>query len=99
MELFSAEVMPHFKEREAEREARKSAELAPFIEAALARKPRMRPLEEHEIPVISAFGRNIVQTEQDESSRSLHHAAADITVPARDPLAGQRGPAMPAGED
>ena len=99
MELFAAEVMPHFKEREAEREARKSVELAPFIEAALARKPRMRPLEEHEIPVISAFGRTIAQTEQDESSRSLHHAAADITVPARDPLAGQSGPAMPAGED
>jgi len=41
LELFAAEVMPEFKARAAEREARKMAELAPYIEAAMARKERM----------------------------------------------------------
>ena len=38
----------------AERQASKAANLQPFIEAALARKPRMLPLEDHEIPVVRA---------------------------------------------
>lgn len=54
LELFAAAVMPEFHADEAERQARKAAELAPFVEAALARKPRMRPLEDHEIPVVRA---------------------------------------------
>jgi alkanesulfonate monooxygenase SsuD/methylene tetrahydromethanopterin reductase-like flavin-dependent oxidoreductase (luciferase family) len=54
LELFAAEVMPEFKAQVAAREASKAAELAPFLEAALKRKRRMRPLEEHEIPVVPA---------------------------------------------
>ncbi len=54
LELFAAEVMPEFKARVAEREARKAAELAPFIEAALARKAWMKPLADDEIPVVRA---------------------------------------------
>jgi len=54
LELFAAEVMPVFKAETAEREARKAAELAPFIEAAMARKRWMKPLEDHEIPVVPA---------------------------------------------
>jgi alkanesulfonate monooxygenase SsuD/methylene tetrahydromethanopterin reductase-like flavin-dependent oxidoreductase (luciferase family) len=54
LELFAAEVMPEFKAEAAAREARKAAELAPFIDAALARKPRMAPLADHEIPVVPA---------------------------------------------
>src|SRR5262245_52565462 len=38
LELFARAVMPEFREREATRAAGKAAELAPFIEAALARK-------------------------------------------------------------
>ena len=38
LELFAAEVMPEFKEREAERVAKKAEDLAPFIEAAMKRK-------------------------------------------------------------
>src|SRR5512140_37594 len=38
LELFAAEVMGEFKAEVAEREARKAAELAPWIEAAMARK-------------------------------------------------------------
>jgi alkanesulfonate monooxygenase SsuD/methylene tetrahydromethanopterin reductase-like flavin-dependent oxidoreductase (luciferase family) len=54
LELFAAEVMPAFKADAAEREAKKRAELAPFIEAALARKDRMPELADHEIPVVPA---------------------------------------------
>ena len=44
LELFAAEVMPEFKARAAERERAKQRELAPFIEAALARKVKMPAL-------------------------------------------------------
>ncbi len=54
LELFAAEVMPAFAAQVAEREARKAAELAPFIEAAMARKVRMAPLADDEIPVVKA---------------------------------------------
>ena len=54
LELFAAEVMPEFKARGAEREARKAEALAPFIVAALARKDWMKPLADDEIPVVRA---------------------------------------------
>ena len=52
LELFAAEVMPTFKAEVAEREARKQTELAPYLAAAMARKTWMKPLEDHEIPVV-----------------------------------------------
>ena len=61
MERFSAGVMPWFKEREAEREARKLAELAPYFEAALARKPRMALLAAADIPEVISLGRKLQQ--------------------------------------
>ena len=54
LELFAAEVMPEFKQEAAAREAKKAAELAPYIERALARKQKLRPLADHEIPVVRA---------------------------------------------
>jgi alkanesulfonate monooxygenase SsuD/methylene tetrahydromethanopterin reductase-like flavin-dependent oxidoreductase (luciferase family) len=54
LELFAREVMPDFKAEVEAREANKAAELAPYIEAALKRKKWMRPLADHEIPVIRA---------------------------------------------
>lgn len=54
LELFAAEVMPEFKAEVAEREAKKARELAPYIEAALARKNWMKPLADDEIPVVRA---------------------------------------------
>jgi hypothetical protein len=56
LELFAAEVMPEFKTKAAVREARKAEELAPYIAAALKRKPWMKPLADHEIPVVKASG-------------------------------------------
>ncbi len=54
LELFGAEVLPEFKAEEATRQRRKHEELAPFIEAALARKRWMQPLADDEIPVVRA---------------------------------------------
>ncbi|MBX3506817.1 MAG: LLM class flavin-dependent oxidoreductase [Parvibaculum sp.] len=54
LELFAKEVMPEFKAEVAAREAKKQAELAPYIEAALKRKNWMKPLADHEIPVVKA---------------------------------------------
>ncbi len=54
LELFASDVLPEFAAKRSLREARKEAALAPYIEAAMQRKKVMRPLEEHEIPVVPA---------------------------------------------
>jgi alkanesulfonate monooxygenase SsuD/methylene tetrahydromethanopterin reductase-like flavin-dependent oxidoreductase (luciferase family) len=54
LELFAGEVMPAFKAQAAEREARKAAELAPYLEAAMARKQWMTPVSGDGIPVVPA---------------------------------------------
>ena len=59
--LFAAEVMPEFKERETAREAKKAAELAPWIEAALARKQHMAMPDDDDIPLFPALGRRIAE--------------------------------------
>lgn len=56
MELFARDVMPALKEREDERIRRKDEELAPFIEKALARKPRMREMAAEDVPNVEAIG-------------------------------------------
>ncbi len=54
LRLFGSEVLGEFSAGREEREAAKADELAPYIEKALARKERMRPLERHEVPVVEA---------------------------------------------
>ncbi|HTN27973.1 MAG TPA: LLM class flavin-dependent oxidoreductase [Burkholderiales bacterium] len=54
LELFASDVMPAFRADVEAREARKRVELAPYVEAALKRKQWMRPLADHEIPVVRA---------------------------------------------
>ena len=54
LELFAAEVMPGFKAEVDSREATKRAQLAPWIDAALARKQWMQPLAPEDIPVVRA---------------------------------------------
>ncbi|MDA0790703.1 MAG: LLM class flavin-dependent oxidoreductase [Proteobacteria bacterium] len=70
LELFGAEVMPEFKAREAAREAKKARELAPYIEAAMARKQYMRPLEDDEIPTFPALGRSVVEGKADPNKQA-----------------------------
>jgi len=80
IETFAAEVMPEFAEREAACAERKRRELAPAIEAALARKPRLPPLAEAAIPVVEALGRQGVSPLQGTSDRggAIPIATADL---------------------
>ncbi len=54
LKLFGDKVLPEFVEGREDLEAAKAAELAPYIEAALARKEKMKPLEDDEIPIVFA---------------------------------------------
>ena len=54
LELFAREVMPQFLAGREQRDAAKAAELAPYIEAAMARKTLMPALSDDEIPVVRA---------------------------------------------
>jgi alkanesulfonate monooxygenase SsuD/methylene tetrahydromethanopterin reductase-like flavin-dependent oxidoreductase (luciferase family) len=54
LELFGREIGPAFRAEAGAREARKQAELAPYVERALARKRWMQPLAEADIPVVTA---------------------------------------------
>jgi alkanesulfonate monooxygenase SsuD/methylene tetrahydromethanopterin reductase-like flavin-dependent oxidoreductase (luciferase family) len=84
LKLFAAKVMPTLKTDQAARDAKKQAELAPFIAAALKRKKRMAPVAPGAGPTVSAYGRTIVQENQN-SEGPTHHIAADITVMMDDP--------------
>ena len=54
LELLAREVLGEFAATSAERDRRKVEELGPFIAKALARKRRMPPLADAEIPVVRA---------------------------------------------
>lgn len=56
LERFAKILMPEFKERDRIHQAKKQAELAPYIEAALARKERMVALRDDQIPIVEAHG-------------------------------------------
>ena len=82
-------MLPEFAAREPEREKRKARELAPFIEKALARKPRMQPLADDEIPELHALGRQVVSQQLAETP-STGANASGLVVPLTDPLEGSR---------
>ena len=54
LELFAKSVMPTLTKGREEREAKKAAELAPYIEAALARKRWMPEIAERNVPLVRA---------------------------------------------
>jgi hypothetical protein len=54
LDLLAADILPEFAAASAERERRKAEELAPYIEKALARKQRMAPLAEADVPIVRA---------------------------------------------
>ena len=53
--------MGEFQAGEAEREARKAAELAPYIEAAFRRKQAIEPLSDEAVEPVMALGRQIAE--------------------------------------
>ena len=68
LEVFGTEVMPEFKEREDARERTKMEELAPYIEAAMARKKVMADLADEDIPIYPSLGRKISEESKSEAS-------------------------------
>ncbi len=88
LELFASAVQPEFKMREAARAAEKERELAPFIAAALARKQRMAPIAERDIPTVEAFGRHQPRPAFSGSrgrncSTRVHSSPGDLSRQAR----------------
>ncbi|MGD0867898.1 MAG: hypothetical protein ABSA49_20375 [Rhizomicrobium sp.] len=84
LELFARDVMPEFKEKEAQRQARKAEELAPYIEKAFTRKQRMKELTDDEIPNVIALGRQITQPTADAEA-SAKKWSETSGVPLDDP--------------
>lgn len=68
LELFAAEVLGEFAAKAAAREARKREELAPWIDAAMARRPSRPPMRDEDIPVVTA-SRARAEVNQSSSSR------------------------------
>ena len=91
--LFASEIMPRFKAAEPEREARKAEELAPWIEAALARKPRMEMPDDEDLPVIKSMARAL-----EDAGQSPGNAYVDPTRGGGIPLPRQE-PVAPPGDE
>jgi hypothetical protein len=94
LELFAATMLPEFKARDAVRQKQKQAELAPFIEQALARKPRMKPMDPADVPVVESFGRRGGGPDAPGTINFASDRGGAISVPAADP----RVAATAAGE-
>jgi Luciferase-like monooxygenase len=86
LELFAATVMPAFKARHAEREAKKNAELAPYIKLAVARKMLRPSLRDSEIPPIVALGQQRAQQESIDGKTTNFGRGGEMQVPLEDPL-------------
>lgn len=86
MELFAREVMPEFKAADAERERAKMEELAPYLDAAMARKKVMDPIAEEDIPTVVALGHHIHETKADDENDG---ASSWSQVPAEDKPAAE----------
>ena len=80
LELFARELHPEFRRRDEAREHRKREELAPWIEAALARRRGMPPATEEEIPTVPALGRSVPGGVTLDST-----SGGAIAIPTRDP--------------
>ncbi len=75
LELFASDVMPEFKEREANREKEKMEELAPYLEEAMNRKKWMAELKDDEIPNVEALGRQIIEESKNKEATNNKKSA------------------------
>jgi alkanesulfonate monooxygenase SsuD/methylene tetrahydromethanopterin reductase-like flavin-dependent oxidoreductase (luciferase family) len=94
LELFGKELLPAFKEREEARQKQKQAELAPYIEAAIARKHRMAEVPRDQIPTVKAAGKRRIESgEVDQSGGAFvdKTRGGAIPIPHADPRAARAG--------
>jgi len=87
LEIFAERVLPEFRERDRIREETKQRELARAIEAALARKPRMPPIDPANIPEVVSFGQRAKVAAVTPDSVSDRGGA--ISIPREDPHAAR----------
>ncbi|WP_176590601.1 MULTISPECIES: LLM class flavin-dependent oxidoreductase [Sphingobium] len=80
MELFAQDVMPEFAAEADARDAKKQAELAPYIEAALARKQARAPMADHEIPVTKAFGKRFYEVQGEQKNEEEQMALSSQSL-------------------
>lgn len=85
LELFAASVMPAFKRRDAEREAKKAAELAPYLARALARKEHPPALNDAQIAPIIAVGGQRARQESVDGRIANFGRGGEMQVPLDDP--------------
>ena len=90
LNLFAKELLPEFKQREAVRAAQKQEELAPYIDAALARKKRMPAIAEADIPVVESYGRSKGADIGVARAETVSDRGGGINIPAQDPHAAKR---------
>jgi alkanesulfonate monooxygenase SsuD/methylene tetrahydromethanopterin reductase-like flavin-dependent oxidoreductase (luciferase family) len=69
LQLFADEVMGPFAAQAESRERAKAEELAPYIEAALARKEVMQPLADDDIPIVRASVKRVELNREVAKSR------------------------------
>jgi len=72
LELFANEVMEPFAAQAEARERSKAEELAPYIEAALARKQWMEPIADDDIPVVRASVKHVEVNRGDARAARSH---------------------------
>ncbi len=75
LELFASDVMPEFKEHEAERQRQKMDDLAPYIEAAFKRKKWMEPLADDEIAAYRAYGFDVAEQDISQLPEAMQRRA------------------------
>ncbi len=68
LNLFASDVMPEFKEHEAERVAAKEEELAPYVEEAFKRKEVVAEMADEDIPVYESYGMTVAESELEKMS-------------------------------
>ena len=96
LKLFASDVMPRLKADNDEKDAKKAAELAPFIEQAIARKPKMKALTEEETPTILPFGKRNPGSARRFLDRS--DRGGGLAIVPDDPLATVSNQALQADE-
>ena len=87
LEIFAKEVMPSFKAKEAARQAKKQAELAPYIAAALARKPRMEMPADEDLPIVLSAGKRQQNVEAKVPASNFTDRGGGIPVIKEQPIA------------
>lgn len=85
--LFARDVMPVLKEREEEREKTKAESLAPYIEAALKRKSRLKPVAPGEGLTVEAAGLALERRNAEKGEPATGQYVGDPTRGGAIPMA------------